>query len=305
MVSPPTRGWTYCDRTEAPPRRGFPAHAGMDPGGRLQPPCSPWFPRPRGDGPWRETTASVLSLVSPPTRGWTLSAPRSAQRVLGFPAHAGMDPSSPHVFRSAPRFPRPRGDGPAAGVADASSGRVSPPTRGWTSERSAHRHPRSGFPAHAGMDPRSRSSRSPSRWFPRPRGDGPKTEVVDALAELVSPPTRGWTPVALIAPQQPFGFPAHAGMDPLPDGEEGRTPRFPRPRGDGPSRRNAATPRPPVSLPTRGWTLIEHAPAGGNAGFPAHAGMDRLPRDDGVLVNRFPRPRGDGPLPRSIRDVHS
>ncbi len=74
-----------------------------------------------------------------------------------------------------------------------------------------------------------------------------------------------------------------------------------------------------VSPPTRGWSLDQleaeqnatgfpaHAgshisPSSLNLwlGFPAHAGMVPQPRRGAVSMSRFPRPRGDGPLPEDI-----
>ena len=50
-VSPPTRGWTRRHRSGETARRGFPAHAGMDPGATSGSRVACRFPRPRGDGP--------------------------------------------------------------------------------------------------------------------------------------------------------------------------------------------------------------------------------------------------------------
>ena len=73
---------------------------------------------------------------------------------MGFPAHAGMDPYQPPDERPRSRFPRPRGDGPTTGIRGVHVTPVSPPTRGWTAASADGRHPRGGFPAHAGMDRR-------------------------------------------------------------------------------------------------------------------------------------------------------
>ena len=186
-VSPPTRGWTPSAESLVPRVPGFPAHAGMDPRCRPSTRSASRFPRPRGDGPKAFTATQAGTGVSPPTRGWTRTRPGPWCGVVGFPAHAGMDPPWGPEDRLLSGFPRPRGDGPEDMVLAWITEAVSPPTRGWTRPRwCRHRH-RYGFPAHAGMDPAM------------PRG-------------LVSPPTRGWTPhgSATGAP----GFPAHAGMDP-------------------------------------------------------------------------------------------
>ena len=199
---------------------GFPAHAGMDP--------RPSLP----------TFVEQVPTASPHTRGWTRSrGAGSAVAIRGFPAHAGMDPAtSPrpghtrgwNVFgcRLQRRLPRTRGDGPVV------------------FEPLLERRERSGFPAHAGMDPRVRHETAEFRraGFPAHAGMDPCP-----TARLATVPASA-------------GFPAHAGMDPadlprMPSGEsrkasphtrgwtrhEARTAlklaRLPRTRGDGPARR--------------------------------------------------------------------
>ena len=51
LDSPHARGWTRRNPTTALPGGGFPARAGMDPGGRLGPGAVTRIPRTRGDGP--------------------------------------------------------------------------------------------------------------------------------------------------------------------------------------------------------------------------------------------------------------
>ena len=132
VVSPHTRGWTLeaaGDRRVTP---GFPAHAGMD--RSLGSRCFPGlgFPRTRGDGPGTAPSESTLAPVSPHTRGWTHATPRRAGGLIGFPAHAGMDPGRDLTDRQSSGFPRTRGDGPSHGNGCLRQGRVSPHTRGWT-----------------------------------------------------------------------------------------------------------------------------------------------------------------------------
>ena len=172
-VSPPTRGWTRrmgWPRVAVP---GFPAHAGMDPATMPAMTGRPWFPRPRGDGPMAEYAIVEPQKVSPPTRGWTRVMLRICWFHLGFPAHAGMDRVRDDREHFARGFPRPRGDGPLVNGMTSELDRVSPPTRGWTLVAVDSRCAGRGFPAHAGMDPSSRTCSVPSAWFPRPRGDGP------------------------------------------------------------------------------------------------------------------------------------
>ena len=193
------------------------------------------FPRPRGDGPPARRPWRGGAAVSPPTRGWTEYIELIAGGVVGFPAHAGMDPDAavPEIVIAG--FPRPRGDGPSQHEIVSAPCRVSPPTRGWTRRRSRRRHPGRGFPAHAGMDPCQEKLRELKVWFPRPRGDGPRSRIGVPDRYPVSPPTRGWTYWRDSRLYDIDGFPAHAGMDPtlydVRNGDKG----FPRPRGDGPN----------------------------------------------------------------------
>ena len=193
LVSPPTRGWTPPSQAGGLTLDGFPAHAGMDPPPVHRPLRTRRFPRPRGDGPARGSRTRVSSLVSPPTRGWTVLQLLPDGRVEGFPAHAGMDRWRAPDFSASVRFPRPRGDGPPVLLGIVDPDEVSPPTRGWTLQACHHTGWVTGFPAHAGMDPAATPACTGSCRFPRPRGDGPWIRCRCVFAVLVSPPTRGWT----------------------------------------------------------------------------------------------------------------
>ena len=283
MVSPPTRGWTSESRRNVHKIGGFPAHAGMDPD-RARSMRRAWFPRPRGDGPSARCHRPP-SLVSPPTRGWTLSAahagispptrgwtsatasapPGSTRQVTmdssggfpahagmdphtdqrGFPAHAGMDPSRFTTPSRSTRFPRPRGDGPHDHYARHQRDEVSPPTR---------------FPRPRGDGP-------------RPRGDGPALRQVYDKRLRVSPPTRGWTATSRLNPRCDARFPRPRGDGPSEYRIAGRLRRFPRPRGDGPKMAGMEGEF-VVSPPTRGWTQCRGYKVTTANGFPAHAGMD-------------------------------
>ena len=97
--------------------------------------------------------------------------------------------------------------------------------------------------------------------------------------------------------RDPVGFPAHAGMDPAHQGLHDRAAGFPRPRGDGPLLIGEAHQHQRVSPPTRGWTVACPGHPRQACGFPAHAGMDPNELGRSRPDRRFPRPRGDGPMP--------
>ena len=193
-VSPPTRGWTAWGSRCRPSKRGFPAHAGMDPPGDARGALVGRFPRPRGDGPTIVAYDEEPWQVSPPTRGWTPSSQQDKRAGRGFPAHAGMDPGVLRRSECSRRFPRPRGDGPCGIPTLRPALRVSPPTRGWTTVELHQEEITLGFPAHAGMDPKEHREALKALRFPRPRGDGPLPRTISGPALRVSPPTRGWTP---------------------------------------------------------------------------------------------------------------
>ena len=276
-VSPPTRGWTPPVGVSQP-RRWFPRPRGDGPtsrgysAGRT---CR--FPRPRGDGPIEPELPVMLSMVSPPTRGWTLRIDEGRASVGRFPRPRGDGPLPIEItgIRYV-RFPRPRGDGPCEYLGNAMATK--------------------GFPAHAGMDPvKSMISRRSSDGFPAHAGMDPVSLQIGNVYVSVSPPTRGWTLDHRLRSHPAPGFPAHAGMDRISRRGGSMSGWFPRPRGDGPATDGVSAGAPAVSPPTRGWTPVLQGQARRDravspptrgwthdrgtdrlreGGFPAHAGMD-------------------------------
>ena len=285
-------------------RRGFPAHAGMDPTGRRRHCDGSRLPRTRGDGPFQRRWARSLARASPHTRGWTLSIHDTVTDQDGFPAHAGMDLISTRTGTPTLRLPRTRGDGPRDLPSGCRSHRASPHTRGWTLKGSPRPSPRGGFPAHAGMDPYRDRLRRRDPWLPRTRGDGPRASTSRVSSASASPHTRGWTRLALPAQSRTVGFPAHAGMDPQLAQSPPASQWLPRTRGDGPVLAALAGMRPGASPHTRGWTPARLSTAGNGHGFPAHAGMD--PDDGGRHRDPagLPRTRGDGPCASGWRRLN-
>src|SRR5438132_71640 len=84
-------------------------------------------------------------------------------------------------------------------------------------------------------------------------------------------------------------------MVPPPVCRHSQWPRFPRPRGDGPSDAQFSADLGEVSPPARGWSLVAVGDQSTAAGFPARAGMVPVLGAVGVVASWFPRPRGDGP----------
>ena len=137
MDSPHPRGWTLPGAAAEGSPAGFPAPAGMDPVDAAAQRGSRGIPRTRGDG--------------------TLAERGAQGDVDGFPAPAGMDPTTRPGPWTGTRIPRTRGDGPTWGVKNNSGGTDSPHPRGWTAAAGCGRPAEDGFPAPAGMDPRTGS----------------------------------------------------------------------------------------------------------------------------------------------------
>ena len=234
MASPHTRGWTRRHAADDHVGPGFPAHAGMDPGRSAACYRRPRLPRTRGDGPPSMSVVPMLTEASPHTRGWTRHGRRHLPQRRGFPAHAGMDPIRTPRREWSQGLPRTRGDGPDVDHSRPESDAASPHTRGWTRQGQAERRVSTGFPAHAGMDPRSRRRSWRTTRLPRTRGDGPGGNSPRREAVQASPHTRGWTPVPCLLERSKGGFPAHAGMDPAWRARHWSGSRLPRTRGDGP-----------------------------------------------------------------------
>ena len=295
QASPHTRGWTRRHRRPTGTRAGFPAHAGMDPGRCAAGRPGAGLPRTRGDGPKRRLTGSGLRSASPHTRGWTLRFGRRSRLFGGFPAHAGMDPSTRCPTRPVRRLPRTRGDGPGEGTMEWTERPASPHTRGWTHRRQHLQAVRLGFPAHAGMDPVWQLTRGQSRRLPRTRGDGPHLRGRWRLIWEASPHTRGWTQLGAQLVALDRGFPAHAGMDPTDVHYVYDRGGLPRTRGDGPYELTVSLVPLRASPHTRGWTPEPCPTVPDDEGFPAHAGMDPRRSPHSGRCGRLPRTRGDGP----------
>ena len=193
---------------------GFPAHAGMDPERTGSRSAVAGLPRTRGDGPVGSSCPRWNRRASPHTRGWTRIRHRGRRAGAGFPAHAGMDHVEDGQALAGERLPRTRGDGPYAVTSMVEKSMASPHTRGWTGHSQDRHLSVHGFPAHAGMDPCSPSSRPRCTRLPRTRGDGPSASHPMIGYHVASPHTRGWTPDRRRDRGRDAGFPAHAGMDP-------------------------------------------------------------------------------------------
>ena len=171
------------------------------------------------------------------------------------------------------RLPRPRGDGPPSASDPKRDVGAPPPARGWPRSNSVARVALEGSPARAGMAPARLRPWRGRFGLPRPRGDGPLSEVADALAEQAPPPARGWPLLHRLDITCIGGSPARAGMAPDCPMPPREAQRLPRPRGDGPVFVINAQQQSQAPPPARGWPRICDQRAAAVSGSPARAGM--------------------------------
>ena len=137
---------------------------------------------------------------------------------------------------SMPRsFPHPRGDGPSFAEFQVGWLRFSPPAWGWPVVKIYAKIYNSVFPTRVGMA-RHRSSPVLASWcFPHPRGDGPASCCGSTSVTVFSPPAWGWPAIRVIGWHGNHVFPTRVGMARRRVVCWRPFPRFPHPRGDGPS----------------------------------------------------------------------
>ncbi len=154
--------------------------------------------------------------------------------VNGSPACAGMSLEIRWRFCGLARFPRLRGDVPAAQWSSWSVGAVPPLARGCPRHPDQLRRPAPGSPACAGMSPvKSKLGHNQLR-FPRLRGDVPIIQRVTPPVVMVPPLARGCPRKVGSRAITLSGSPACAGMSRAPRCRRTRRRWFPRLRGDVP-----------------------------------------------------------------------
>ncbi|ACL64143.1 conserved hypothetical protein [Anaeromyxobacter dehalogenans 2CP-1] len=185
VASPRARGSTPEVNRLVAEHLGFPACAGIDPSAPRSRGPGRRLPRVRGDRPMRERSEPRMSVASPRARGSTRGPACPGPARNGFPACAGIGPSSPRWSSTASRLPRVRGDRPGRTFISTTRSPASPRARGSTVARDAGARARVGFPACAGIDPRATCRCPAGRRLPRVRGDP---------ARRRSSSTRTWLP---------------------------------------------------------------------------------------------------------------
>ena len=173
----------------------------------------------------------------------------------------------------------------------------SPRARGCSGFGRCSRNPQYVFPACAGMFRPSTSSEPGDLSFPRVRGDVPSSRRASRKNQWFSPRARGCSDLAESLMQSYLVFPACAGMFRHHQGGDRRPHRFPRVRGDVPSR-IVVTVSPSLFSPrARGCSEAAQGLSEPFDVFPACAGMFLEARTNDAGHRSFPRVRGDVPDP--------
>ncbi len=275
VSSPRTRG---CSQQGAGAPDGddlFPAHAGVFPSLRRSASSRHSLPRARGGVPGELLLPLPPPCSSPRTRGCSRTACGARRPGPLFPAHAGVFPRSwlhqPIGIRSSPRT---RGCSLGERVAGAAAAL---------------------FPAHAGVFPPTARCCGSARTLPRARGGVPTPSLPPPVVLVSSPRTRGCSQCEEVPHRSVRLFPAHAGVFPgHPRPQLGQGP-LPRARGGVPYALMESI-RPGRSSPrTRGCSPGTAVLRGGQALFPAHAGVFPGRRRGDRAAAALPRARGGVP----------
>mgnify|MGYP000974533720 CR=1 FL=1 len=111
---------------------------------------------------------------------------------------------------------------------------ATPHARGSTLIRLAVLADPEGYPACAGIDPRAVRSIGVPQWLPRMRGDRPQSRAEHWRPPVATPHARGSTLAPGDHGRTSCGYPACAGIDPVPQSSGIRGHGLPRMRGDRP-----------------------------------------------------------------------
>ena len=192
-LPPHARGCTRVRAARAGRADASPARAGMYLRGVVRSHRPGGFPRTRGDVPSPDA-AEVSSAVLPPhARGCTRNRGQAQGGHVASPARAGMYPDlRPHDLPRR-RFPRTRGDVPAAPEMRPALVQLPPHARGCTYSPPRARLQPLASPARAGM---YLSGVGGGGWrcgFPRTRGDVPRWWARGWRRETLPPHARGCT----------------------------------------------------------------------------------------------------------------
>src|SRR6266540_2264320 len=234
-------------------------------------------------------------MASPRSRGSARTQRTTAPEQRGFPALAGIGPSTYGRSGKGRWLPRARGDRPAVSPGSIVTFAASPRSRGSAVAGGLVPVAAAGFPALAGIG--RRPERGWSRWtrLPRARGDRPARGEDEEEGGLASPRSRGSAHGGLTTRVAADGFPALAGIGRTRAGPSSRRGGLPRARGDRPSSRRWRPSTRTASPRSRGSAPCGSLRPADDAGFPALAGIGPPSPSRRPTCSRLPRARGDRP----------
>ena len=190
-LSPRTRGSHHQHHLTPPIAGPIPADAGEPTSATPSRPSRTAYPRGRGGAVTVSFPAGSLTGLSPRTRGSPPSRPCSTSRPGPIPADAGEPRAAARLVYAPRAYPRGRG-GALKVLVQTSAGRgLSPRTRGSPGRSVVTPASQGPIPADAGEPGARRHLRPQGTAYPRGRG-GAQSQTNEALARAgLSPRTRG------------------------------------------------------------------------------------------------------------------
>ncbi len=188
-----------------------------------------------------------------------------------------------------------RGDRPAECASCPRYVRATPHARGSTHPCCTRRRRTRGYPACAGIDLRMVHDADLRSRLPRMRGDRPTAGHGAGGPQQATPHARGSTSTTIRDNLPWDGYPACAGIDPVPVRAEPGTPGLPRMRGDRPLHARPFQPQLKATPHARGSTPACPPVPAPTQGYPACAGIDLAIHSQQATRPGLPRMRGDRP----------
>ena len=249
----------------------------------------------RGDRPYRLELYTAVKQFTPHARGSTPGRWRDGILCRVYPACAGIDPYLPEDYTPQKRLPRMRGDRPRYGTKKNLVDSFTPHARGSTPKKTASRQLKAVYPACAGIDPCSASSKAFSKSLPRMRGDRPSHDILKTTTATFTPHARGSTHLRVPGKPTQEVYPACAGIDLTSRNSQCLPVGLPRMRGDRPRKIKFPVEEMAFTPHARGSTLPSACSVSREHVYPACAGIDRGITKLATAASGLPRMRGDRP----------
>ena len=236
--------------------------------------------------------SAAAAGLSPPTRGILIGRIQGAHNAGSIPAYAGDPVLGACAYARGRVYPRLRGGSRQRARRRYWARGLSPPTRGIRGRAHRDTGAPGSIPAYAGDPDPAGTSRRRREVYPRLRGGSHKRMVSRAIAEGLSPPTRGIRLPSLFFLCLGRSIPAYAG-DPLALALLSLSWQvYPRLRGGSAQRGHWA--RPPIGLspPTRGIQQAVRCVVLEFRSIPAYAGDPCIVATPVLASTVYPRLRG-------------